>query len=183
MTPASALAAARKATATRPQREARPAPKSAPLKVVPNDPPARGRRRLVRFAPVMVVVVALVAVVVGQTLLANGQVRLTGIAQKVEQAQAAHRQLELQVSGLEMPSRIVSTAVGPLHMVHPAQLQQLPYVSLLTPLATPHVTPLPVAPATTGGATTGTTTTGSPTSSSATSPTTASTTTGTTPSQ
>jgi hypothetical protein len=98
------------------------------------------------YAPVGIVVMALMAVVVGQTLLANGQVRLSGVSQQVAAAQNVHRQMELSVSQLEMPTRIVPVAVGELHMVQPTHLIQLPYVPLTTPLATPDVTAVPVAP-------------------------------------
>jgi cell division protein FtsL len=89
------------------------------------------------------VVAALLAVVGGQAMLANGQVRLSALDQQLQIEQGFHRQVELQVSTLETPSRIVSAAVGQLHMVHPAHVTQLPYVSLSTALPTPAVTPPP----------------------------------------
>ncbi len=103
------------------------------------------------------VVTALMAVVVGQTLLANGQVRMSGVAQQVAAAESVHRQLELSVSQLEMPTRIVPVAVGQLHMVQPTHVIQLPYVPLNTPLVTPDVTAVPVAPKTTTSTTPATT--------------------------
>jgi hypothetical protein len=58
------------------------------------------------------------------------------------------RSIELQVTGLETPQRIVSMALKD-GMVHPnPAVTQLPYVSLTTPLATPTVTQAPGAPAT-----------------------------------
>jgi hypothetical protein len=95
------------------------------------------------FIPIAMVVVALLAVVGGQAMLANGQVRLAALDQQLQLVQGVHRQVELQVSQLETPSRIVSAAVGQLHMVHPDSVTQLPYVSLSTPLPTPKVTPAP----------------------------------------
>ena len=95
------------------------------------------------------VVAALLVVVVGQAMLANGQVRMAGIDQQLLLEQGVHRQAELAVSQLETPSRIVSSASGQLHMVRPSHVTQLPYVSPTTPLPTPKLTPAPGAPATT----------------------------------
>ena len=92
---------------------------------------------------VAVVVAALLAVVVGQALLANGQVRLSALQQELTMEQSGHRQAELAVSQLETPSRIVAAASGQLHMVRPASVVELPYVSLSVPLPTPKVTPAP----------------------------------------
>jgi hypothetical protein len=112
------------------------------------------------------VVAALLAVVVGQALLANGQVKLAGLQHQLTLEQSAHRQAELAVAGLETPSRIVAAAQGQLHMVHPASVVELPYVSLSVPLPTPKVTPAPAPPppttsSTGAGAPAGTGTTGS----------------------
>ena len=60
--------------------------------------------------------------------------------------QSAHRQSELAVAELETPSRIVAAATGQLHMVRPANVIELPYVSLSVPLPTPKVTPAPAPP-------------------------------------
>ncbi len=99
------------------------------------------------------VVAALLAVVVGQALLANGQVRLSALQHQLTLEQSAHRQAELAVSQLETPSRIVAAASGQLHMVRPASVVELPYVSLSAPLPTPKVTPAPAStPPTTSSA-------------------------------
>jgi hypothetical protein len=105
------------------------------------------------------VVAALLAVVVGQALLANGQVRLSALQHELALEQSAHRQSELTVAELETPSRIVAAALGQLHMVRPANVVELPYVSLSAPVPTPKVTPAPApAPATTAAPATTTTT-------------------------
>jgi hypothetical protein len=106
---------------------------------------------------------SLLAVVVGQALLANGQVRLSALQGQLTLEQSSHRDAELAVSELETPSRIVAAASSQLHLVRPAQVIELPYVSLSTPLATPNVTPGPAPAAaadTSGGATGGTATSG-----------------------
>ncbi|MGO9855927.1 MAG: hypothetical protein ACLPYY_12900 [Acidimicrobiales bacterium] len=108
---------------------------------------------------VSMVVAALLAVVVGQALLANGQVRLSALQHALALEQSAHRQSELAVAELETPSRIVAAASGQLHMVRPANVVELPYVSLSVPVPTPKVTPAPAPPTTATTATTATSTT------------------------
>jgi hypothetical protein len=125
-----------------------------------------------RVLPIVMVVGALLAVVGGQAMLANGQVRMAGIESKLVAEQAVHRQTELAVSKLETPPRIVAAAISQLGLVHPATVTQLPYTPLTTPLPTPTVSAPPAA-TTTGATTTGATTT----------PTTAATTTTTAPGQ
>ena len=78
--------------------------------------------------------------VTSTSLLANGQVRLSALQHQLTLEQSSHRQAELAVGELETPSRIVAAASGQLHMVRPAQVIELPYVSLSTPLPTPKVT-------------------------------------------
>ncbi len=104
-------------------------------------------------AAVCLVVGALLAVVVGQAVLANGQVRLSGLEHQLALEQAAHRQSELSVAQLETPSRIVAAAANQLHMAR-SDVTELPYVPLTVPLPPPKVTPAPApspAPATTSG--------------------------------
>jgi hypothetical protein len=91
------------------------------------------------------VVVALLTVVVGQALLANGQVKLSALQHQLTLEQSAHRLAELGVAQLETPARIVGAAQGQFHMVH-ASVVELPYVSLSVPLPTPKVTPAPAPP-------------------------------------
>jgi hypothetical protein len=86
------------------------------------------------------VVMALLVVVGGQAMLADGQVRMARVDQQLQLAQSEHRQQVLDVTKKETPSRIVGAATAQLHMVHPSHVTQLPYVSLKTPLPTPDVT-------------------------------------------
>jgi hypothetical protein len=132
---------------------ASPAIRRARLRVVPpglrqntgTGPALWNRTRLLTVLAVTSVVGALLAVVVGQALLANGQVRLTSLQQDLALEQSAHRQSELSVAELETPARIVAAA-GQLHMVRPDNVIELPYVSLQVPLPTPTVTPAPAPP-------------------------------------
>jgi hypothetical protein len=94
------------------------------------------------------VVASLLAVVVAQALLVNGQVRLSALQHELALEQGVHRQADLAVAGLETPSRIVAAASG-LGMARPTVVTQLPYVSLSKPLPTPKVTPAPATTTTT----------------------------------
>ena len=100
------------------------------------------RRTVLNIISVSLVVGSLLAVVVAQALLANGQVRLSSLQHELSLEQSAHRQAELAVSELETPPRIVSAAASQ-GMVHPASVIELPYVSLSVPVPTPKVTPAP----------------------------------------
>jgi cell division protein FtsL len=114
-----------------------------PLHVVPSRRRAGVRSRIVRYLPAIMVVLALLVVVVGQAILADGQVRMTGLEQQLQAAQAQHSAQEQKVSNLETPSRIVRDATANGKMTVPSHVTQLPYVPLNIPLATPNVTPAP----------------------------------------
>ncbi len=130
-------------------------------------------RRLITTLSISLVVAALLAVVVAQAFLANGQVKLSRLQNQLTLEQSAHRQAELAVAGLETPSRIVAAASSQ-GMVRPASVTELPYVSLSVPLPTPKVTPAPAAaPATTATTTPASTGTTATTASGATSSSTA----------
>jgi hypothetical protein len=163
--PAGTATARKVASSTAPARPGHErSTRRAPLRVVR---PARGRgarrqgqdrSRLLHGLSIALVVGSLLVVVVAQAMLANGQVRLAGIQHKLSLEASTHRQTEAAVSTLEQPYRIVSTATQVDHMVH-AQVIELPYVSLTTPLPTPTVTP---APATTPTASSTSSTTAAP---------------------
>jgi hypothetical protein len=146
--PATATAPARRAASRPNQTPVRSRPPlrvvSAPRRQGQRDTAPAPRRRLVLLVSIAMVVGALLTVVIGQALLANGQVRMSQIQQQLVLEQAAHRQAELGVSTLETPSRIVGAASA-RGMIHPSQVTELPYVSVAAPLATPKVTPAPVA--------------------------------------
>jgi hypothetical protein len=160
--PATATAARRgsaeAATAT-PRRAGRdtgaPSTRRAPLRVVPSRTRSRrgirggrtgaGQGRVLTILSISIVVAALLAAVVGQALLANGQVKLSALHQELTMEQAAHSRNELSVAQLETPSRIVAAATSEDHLVSATQTE-LPYVSLSVPLPTPKVTPAPAPP-------------------------------------
>jgi hypothetical protein len=113
---------------------------SPPLRVVPGRRTGARRNRILTVVAASMVVLSLLVVVVGQAMLANGQVRLTAVEQKLALAQGLHRQAELQVASLETPSRVISEALGSLHLVNPAGISQLPYVVVTKPIPTPTIT-------------------------------------------
>ena len=95
------------------------------LRVVPPRRSRARRNRLFTVAAVVMVVCSLLLVVVGQAVLASGQVRLTEVEQKLSVEQGIHRQAELKVAGLETPSRTIGTALwhleaGPTEWWSPA---------------------------------------------------------------
>jgi hypothetical protein len=94
---------------------------------------------------VSMVVAALLAVVVGQALLANGQVKLSSLEHDLTMEQSFHSQAELSVAQLETPARIVAAAERG-GLVAESSVIELPYVSLSVPLPTPKMTPAPAPP-------------------------------------
>jgi hypothetical protein len=115
---------------------------------------------MLNILSVSMIVVSLLAVVLAQALLANGQVRMSTMEHQLSLEQSTHRQDELAVAQLETPARIVGAALKN-GMEHPT-VTELPYVPLTVPLPTPKVTPAAAAPpatSTTGTSTNGTATT------------------------
>jgi hypothetical protein len=155
--PAASSAPARPAgrrAAPRPRSEARP-------RLRPVEAPGSKKRRIARLLAPVLLVASLLAVVIGQALLAEGQVRLAGLEVSMSAAQVQHRQAELAVAQLETPSRIVGDAGARQGLVTPPGLTQLPSVPLDQPLPTPKLTPPPATTTTTVAAGAGGTTTGS----------------------
>src|SRR5580692_10639680 len=135
------------------------------LRIVPSRRTKKpGRRgRTVELLALALVVSALLAVVVGQAILTNDANQMSALQTQLATEQSAHRTSELQVATLETPQRIVGDALKD-GLVHPAQVNELPYVSLDTPVATPNVTPAPAPTTTTTSAPATTTTTTTPSS-------------------
>jgi hypothetical protein len=149
MAPPSTSAARRVASSRVGSDPGRNPSKRPPLQVVPSRRPDRVRSRVVKYLPAIMVVVALLVVVAGQAMLANGQVRMAGLDQQLQAAKASHSEQVERVSKLETPSRIVTDATASGNMIRPSHVTQLPYVPLNTPLATPNVTAAPGSSATT----------------------------------
>jgi uncharacterized protein YggE len=98
------------------------------------------------------VVGSLLAVVVGHSMLAQGQVRLGAAQTQMSAEQAIHRQLLAAVAKAEDPAQIIAEAKK-LNLVRPSYVKQLPTVPLNTPIGQAGTTPTS-APATSGASST-----------------------------
>lgn len=150
MTPAQA--AAQRAASVRTARlpSPRAGAKRPALRVLAPRPRHNGR--WLRAAAAVVVVGALLAVVVGHSMLAQGQVRLTTEQSSLATAQAVNRQLLASVATAENPAQIIAEAAR-LNLVRPSSVTQVPAVPLDTPIAssTSSTSTTAAGPTTTGG--------------------------------
>jgi hypothetical protein len=112
---------------------------------------------LLRAVSAALVVGSLLAVVVGHSILAQSQVRLTSAQNQVLSEQAIHRQLLATVAAAENPAQIIAEAKK-LNLVTPSSVTQLPAVPLTTPIGQATTTPTTTP---TGTASSGTSSTGS----------------------
>ncbi|MBW3573801.1 MAG: hypothetical protein KY450_02905 [Actinobacteria bacterium] len=101
----------------------RSTPRRAPLRLVDDSrlqqaARQRRRRRLVTAAAVFAGL-AFLALAGSHAYLVTNQVRIDELQERVEEAQARHQVLRLQVATLEAPDRIVSVATDELGMVEP----------------------------------------------------------------
>ncbi len=111
------------------------------------------RRRVPEVLAVGVLVLALIAIVVGQTVLAQDQLKLGHLNNALVAETSKHGQTVLRVAALETPSRISSEASS-LQLVQPKKVLQLPMVSLSTPLPPIQIVgATPQAPASSEGST------------------------------
>jgi cytoskeletal protein RodZ len=108
------------------------------LRVLDARQPRRGR--LLRFVAASLVVGSLLSVVVGHSILAQGQVRLTSAQTQMSSEQAIHRQLLAAVAEAENPAQIIAEAKK-LNLVTPSSITQLPAVPLTTPVGQATTTP------------------------------------------
>ncbi len=136
MAPPSSGAARRSSTAP----QSRPSTRRPPLRVLHREPrrsarPGHSRRAHVWLA-VVLVVGSLLAVVVGDTLVAQGQVRLADIQQAITSAQTAQKSMQTEVAELAAPDRVVAQGIA-LGLTAPAQVVNLPEVPLNVPLPAP----------------------------------------------
>ena len=118
-------------------------PRRPPLRVV--EPVRRVRRRPLRRVAgsrVLVAVAAalvvgsLMSVVVADTVVDQGQVRLSGIDAQITAAQAEHGRLELSIAEQVAPTRVVAVATQ-LGMAPAGTISELPQVPLQVPLPVP----------------------------------------------
>jgi cell division protein FtsB len=156
MAPASgsASAAARRGSAAPDWRrgsaapDPRPASRKPPLRVLspaPRSKPRRGNRVLL-LVSALLVVGSLMAVVVADDVVAQGQVQLSAVQQQVDSLTNTHRELQTGVSVQRAPQMVVNLAENQLGMVSPGQITDLPQVSLSSPLPVPQTAPIPAPP-------------------------------------
>jgi hypothetical protein len=142
-----ATATARRSTARAQPRPAPSGPKRPPLRIFEPAPRRRPGIRLVRRPTMWIsgilVVGSLLAVVAGDAMLAQGQVRLSTTQAEVTAAVSAQKTLQSAVAEMSAPTRVVYQAENQLGMVAPAQVVDLPEVPLDVPLPTPQTAPLP----------------------------------------
>jgi len=133
--------AARRAAAPQP----RPSVRRPPLRVFQPEPRRRTRRGHTRRAPVWLAVAlivgSLLAVVVGDTLVAQDQVRLARLQSAIGSAQAAQKSMQTEVAQLAAPDRVVQQGIA-LGLTAPAQVVNLPEVPLDVALPVPDTTPV-----------------------------------------
>ena len=107
---------------------------------------AGGSRRAPVWLAVGLVVGSLLVVVVGDTMVAQGQVRLAKIQLAIAAQQATQKSMQTEVAQLAAPDRIVAQAIA--HgLTAPAQVVNLPEVPLTVPLPVPDTSPAGALPA------------------------------------
>lgn len=144
--PAATAAARRTATAAAPQP--RTAPHRPQLRVFEPEPRRSVRRTLSRrgrlWLGVAMMVGSLLAVVVADAMVAQGQVRLAAIQSKINDQLTIQKSAQSEVAQLAAPDRVVAQGIN--HgLIAPAQVVNLPQVPLNVPLPVPDTSPLPVA--------------------------------------
>jgi hypothetical protein len=125
-----------------------PAPRRAPATTRQRKPRLRivaskgaaSRRRVPEIVAISLLCVTLLAIVVGHSMLAQGQLRIGKVSAQLTQERAINRVTVLNVAALETPARIAQAA-GALHLVQPSQVLQLPSVGLDKPLPGVRITP------------------------------------------
>ena len=140
------------ATGTARRATAAPQPRSSArrpaLRVFEPQPRRTSRRHLSRrghlWLAALLVVDSLLAVVVGDTMVAQGQVRLADLQSAITSQLATQKAAQTEVAQLAAPERVVAQGIL-LGLTAPAQVVDLPQVPLDVPLPVPDTTPLPVA--------------------------------------
>jgi hypothetical protein len=90
---------------------------------------------------IVLVAGSLLAVVAGDDLVTQGQIRLSAIQSQVATATAADKSQQVAVAQLAAPTRVVRTAETQDGMTAPPQVTDLPEVPLGVPLSAPQTGP------------------------------------------
>jgi len=135
-------ATARRAPAAPQQR---PATRRPPLRIFQPEPRRGARRgrsaRAHVWLAVALVVGSLLFVVVGDAMVAQGQVRLSNLQSAIVSAQATQKSMQTEVAQLAAPDRVVAQGIA-LGLTAPAQVVNLPQVPLDVPLPAPQTSPV-----------------------------------------
>ena len=136
-----ATGAARRAAAPQPRTSSR-RPSLRVFEPTPRRSTRRVRSRGANVLAAVLVVGSLLAVVMGDNLVAEGQVRLADVQQKIVVEQAAQKSMQTEVAQLAAPDRVVAQGIA-LGLTAPAGLKDLPQVPLDVPLPAPRTTAPP----------------------------------------
>jgi len=143
MAPPPAAGAARRATAA---PQPKPSTRRPALRIFEPEPRRSSRRGLSRrgqlWLAVAMVVSSLLVVVVGDAMVAEGQVRLSAVQTQIAGRLTWNKAMQTQVAGLAAPDRVVAQAIAE-GLTAPAKVIDLPQVPLNVPLPVP-VTSAPV---------------------------------------
>ncbi len=141
--------AARRAPSRAQPRSTPPGDRRPPLRVVERTPRRRsgtGVHRSTMWMSVLLVVGSLLAVVVGDAMITEGQVSLTTTQSQVAAAVTAQKAYQVAVAQMAAPPVVVAQAESQ-GLVAPTTVVDLPQVPLNVPLPVPQ-TATPPAPAT-----------------------------------
>jgi cell division protein FtsL len=140
-----ASATARRA-ATAPQQ--RPSTRRPPLRIFEPQPRQSTRRRLSRrgllWVAGLLVLGSLLIVVVADTVVAQGQVRLADMQTQISGQLTTQKAMQTEVAELAAPDRVVAEGIAQ-GLTAPPQVVDLPEVPLNVALPVPDTSPLPVA--------------------------------------
>ncbi len=141
-----ATATARRATTRAQPRPAPSVPKRPPLRIFEAAPRRKRGIRAIRRPEMwlsgILVVASLLAVVVGDAAITQGQIRLSATQHAVAAATVEQKTAQVNVAGMAAPPVVVRAAES-LGLVAPTQVIDLPEVALTVPLAVPDTSPLP----------------------------------------
>ena len=148
-------ATARRAPARPTPRPAPSAPRRPPLRLFEPAPRRRPGARAVQRSTVwlsgLLIVGSLLAVVVGDAFVTQGQVRLSTTERSLVAAEATQKTLQVAVAGKAAPPVVVSQAKSQ-GLVAASQVVYLPQVPLDVPLPPPTIVPSPAGSAATPSA-------------------------------
>ncbi len=138
------VAAARRPARSTPSLPA--GPRRPPLRVFEPAPRRRSAPRAVRRATMwasgLLIVGSLLAVVAGDALVTEGQIRLSTTQRQIAAAVASQKSLQVAVAEKAAPPVVVKQAESG-GLVAPGQVVYLPRVNLSVPLPDPQTTPGP----------------------------------------